>query len=195
MPDHAPFALRPLSIAHEWVKAVVRPGARVADATAGNGRDTLFLAELVGEGGMVYAFDIQPEAVDITRRAAEAAGVQDRVDLHACSHARMSEFAPRGLEAVMFNLGYLPGGDKNITTTIEETLPALDAAFERLGPGGIMTVMCYPGHEGGRDECEAVERAWSPLPLAEGLVCILRSLNGAADAPFLMGVQKKGGPR
>lgn len=189
------FTLRPLSIAHDWVRAAVRPGARVVDATAGNGRDTLFLAELVGEGGMVYAFDIQPEAIENTRRAAEAAGLLDRIELHACSHARLSEFAPRGLEAAMFNLGYLPGGDKSITTTVEETLPALEAAFAQLEPGGILTVMCYPGHEGGRGECEAVERAWSALPIDEGLVCTLRSLNGADDAPFLMGVQKKGGLR
>lgn len=195
MPVSPSFALRPLSIAHDWVRSAVRPGGRVADATAGNGRDTLFLAELVGEEGMVYAFDIQPGAVDATRRAAETAELLDRVALHACSHARLPEFVPRGLEAVMFNLGYLPGGDRNITTTIEETLPALDAAFELLGPGGIMTVMCYPGHDGGRDECAAVELVWSKLPISKGLVVILRSLNGAADAPFLMGVQKKGGPQ
>ncbi len=186
------FALRPLAVAHDWVRRTVRPGARVVDATAGNGHDTLFLAELVGEGGRVDAFDIQPEAIRATCRAAEAAGLRDRVEPHACSHARMAEFVPRGLEAAMFNLGYLPGGDKSVTTTIEETLPALRAAFELLGPGGLLTVMCYPGHAGGREECDAVKDAWAALPIDKGLVCVLDSLNGAANAPFLLGVQKKG---
>ena len=42
------------------------PGETVVDATAGNGNDTQFLAELVGENGHVLAFDIQQAALDST---------------------------------------------------------------------------------------------------------------------------------
>lgn len=183
--------LRPLACAHDWVARAVQPGARVVDATAGNGHDTLFLAELVGEGGLVYAFDIQPAAIASTRRAVEDAGYSERVELHTCSHARMAEVVPGGILAAMFNLGYLPGGDKCVTTTPAETLPALETAFRLLAPGGLLAVMCYPGHAGGREECDAVCAAWSHLPQNEGLAYLLQSWNGTPDAPFLLAVQKK----
>ena len=38
------------------------------DATAGNGHDTLLLAELVGASGSIIAFDIQEQAVQETKR-------------------------------------------------------------------------------------------------------------------------------
>lgn len=186
-----PLTLRPLVCAHDWVSRVAGPGARVVDATAGNGRDTVFLAELVGDGGKVDAFDIQRSAIAASRRAVEAAGFADRVEFHACSHARMAEFVPGGLRAVMFNLGYLPGGDKKVTTTASETLPALEAAFDLLAAGGLMTIMCYPGHDGGREECDAVCAACASLPPAQCLVCKVQSFNGAPDAPFLLALHKK----
>lgn len=191
MASSPPLSLRPLDCAHDWVRRVVRPGARVVDATAGNGHDTVFLAGLVGESGRVSAFDIQPVALARTRLALEAAGLAERVELHACSHARMAAFVPGGISAAMFNLGYLPGGDKSLTTNTVETLPALDAAFGLLAGGGLLTIMCYPGHDGGRDECDAVCAAWARLPLDQGLVCRVQSFNGAPDAPFLLAVQKK----
>lgn len=185
-----PLNLRPLACTHDWVARVAEPGARYVDATAGNGHDTVFLAGLAGEGGRVDAFDVQPAAIATARRAVEAAGYAGRVEFHTCSHARMAEVVPGELRAVMFNLGYLPGGDKGITTTAAETLPALETAFHLLAPGGLLTVMCYPGHDGGREECAAVCDAWAGLPLRKGLVCRMQSFNGAPDAPFLLAIQK-----
>mgnify|MGYP002626423586 FL=1 len=151
---------RPTAQAHEVVSEAVRPGDTVVDATAGNGHDTLFLARLVGERGKVIAFDVQPAAIESTRRQLEAAGVTERVELHCESHTHMASWAEAdSVRAVMFNLGYLPGGDHSLITRTTSTLPALDAAADLLAPGGVLTVVCYPGHSGGAEESEAV-RAW-----------------------------------
>lgn len=51
-----------LPYSKELLKMAAGEGDIVVDATMGNGHDTQFLAELVGENGHVYAFDIQESA-------------------------------------------------------------------------------------------------------------------------------------
>ena len=179
--------------AHELLTAHVR-GHFAIDATAGNGHDTEFLAQLVGPTGTVWAFDIQREAllrtasrlrerqIPVELRLRSMAGTcpagQALADVPGphvicleASHAEMSDHLPascRGqMAAIMFNLGYLPGAEKSWITTAESTLAALDAAIEWLAPGGVLTVVAYPGHVGGSAEAEAV-RAWFTRRVSEG---------------------------
>ncbi len=183
--------LRPLNCAHAWISAVVRKGDCVLDGTAGNGHDTLFLAQAVGENGHVYAFDIQPKAITATRERLSREGVLERVFLYTCTHAELDLHVPHGLSAAMFNLGYLPGGDKACMTAAGDTIPALRKAFSRLNRGGILTVMCYPGHEGGKEEAHAVDAFCAEIPIRDAFVCRLQSWNGVPDAPRLIGIQKR----
>ena len=147
-------------LAHQQVAAVAGMGDEVVDATAGNGHDTLELARLVGETGRVYAFDIQQAAIDQTRRRLSRHGLLERVTLQLCGHEHLLErLAPEcqgKIAAVMFNLGYLPGGDKQRVTRAATTVPAMEQAARCLRPGGILTVIAYPGHPGGSDELDAV---------------------------------------
>lgn len=152
---------RPTQLAHEAVSRVLRPSETAIDATAGNGHDTLFLARLVGSAGKVVAFDLQRAAIDSTRRRLEEAGVAERVELHCESHTHMATWAGAGsVGAIMFNLGYLPGADHSLITVAPYTLLALEAAVDLLRPGGVLTVVCYPGHPGGDEEAAAV-REWA----------------------------------
>ncbi len=96
-----------------WAQALIAPalypGARAVDATMGNGGDTRRLCELVGEAGRVYGFDIQPEAVERTRALLEEHGLIDRATLFCAGHEHMAQRVPEPVDAVMFNLGWLPG--------------------------------------------------------------------------------------
>jgi predicted methyltransferase len=137
----------------------IREGDLAIDATAGNGHDTAFLAERVGATGKVVAFDIQQEAIVSACSKITAMGIAERVEFHQLSHSRIGEcVAPGTASAAMFNLGYLPGGDHSLATSAGETLAALEAAALTLKPGGILSVVCYPGHNGGAGEAEEVER-------------------------------------
>lgn len=154
------FPPRPTALAQQLVAPWLRPGSRVIDATAGNGHDTVFLAHGVGAGGQVLAFDVQEAALASTRARARAEGVEARISLIADSHVRLEEHAgAQSIAVVMFNLGYLPGEDHGLTTTADQTAAALDAAARVLEPGGILSVVCYPGHEAGSGEAQVVE-AW-----------------------------------
>ena len=145
-------------MAHEAVGAVLRAGDLAVDATAGNGHDTVFLANVVGPTGRVLAFDIQPAALRATQERLDASGCETQVDLIEDCHSTLGDILPRDVElrAAMFNLGYLPGSDKQAITSIVTTAPALAACFERLGQGGIISVMGYRGHRGGEDETESI---------------------------------------
>lgn len=142
------------AITHAYVQAALQEGARAIDATCGNGHDTAFLAQLVGETGKVIGFDIQQQAVDNTRKRLEEAGLLQRCELHLCSHAQMEEHVKKPVDAVMFNLGYLPGGDHGLTTQFDSTRRAVQQAMALLRPGGIITVGVYYGMKSGFEEKE-----------------------------------------
>lgn len=146
------------------LREVVREGDVCVDATAGGGNDTALLARLAGPGGRVHAFDVQAEAIEMTRERLEREGLSGRVVLHKAGHQDMARILPaecRGLvRAVTFNLGFLPHGDNRQKVTVPETtIPALNAALEFLSPGGVATIVCYTGHPGGGEEALAVH-AW-----------------------------------
>ncbi len=145
---------RVTEMAHFLARRHLRPGDHAVDATAGKGHDTRFLASRVGSAGRVDGFDIQPEALAAT--AARVAGLP-QVRLHLAGHERMGEFVEGRVAAVLFNLGYLPTGDKSRITRPATTLAALDAAMELLDEGGLLSVVVYPAHAGGAEEAEAVE--------------------------------------
>ena len=154
---------RPLTrLAHELLAPCIRPGEIAIDATAGNGHDTLFLAQQVGPGGTVHAFDIQEEALAATRERLIRAGCASRVVLHHTGHEHLLGALPGELRgrvaAITFNLGYLPGSDHQTITHSENTLAALRQALALLRPGGVLSVLAYRGHQGGQEEAEAVAR-------------------------------------
>lgn len=139
------------------IDETIESGDTVVDATAGNGHDTLYLAQKVGAQGKVYAFDIQQAALDSTRERLEAQGVwDDRVELVLSSHANMEQFVPQGVKCVLFNLGWLPSGDHSVTTMTASTLAAVQAAMRLVAPGGMVSICMYPGHQEGTNEKNAL---------------------------------------
>jgi SAM-dependent methyltransferase len=157
MPDRPRLTER----AQQAWRPYLRPGSWAIDATAGNGHDTVFIAQAVSPGGHVFAFDIQNTALRATARRLESAGLLDTATLICADHARLPEHLPCSAKGriglVSFNLGYLPTGDHSRTTRPETTLPALQAALGLLAPQGALSIMAYRGHPGGMQEAEAVE--------------------------------------
>ena len=177
-------------LARDALRQAVKPGDTVVDATMGNGHDTLFLAEQVGAQGRVFAFDIQEDAVESTRKLLEEHRLADRVTLICRSHADLAEAVPRNLAAAVFNLGWLPGGDHRITTCCASTKKAVLGALDCLKPGGIVTVCAYPGHEEGSRELEMLVRLLSELSNRAYNVLRQTFLNAGAGAPECFIIQK-----
>lgn len=170
---------------------MIRLGDLVMDATAGNGHDTVFLAECVGETGKVLAFDIQEAALVSAKSRVAAAGFSGRVEFFHESHAEMEARAGReSVAVVMFNLGYLPGENHELTTESAGTLIALNAATRLLKPGGVLSVVCYPGHLAGAAEAVTVEN-WFAARTAEGWrIAKYGAIGTRRPAPFLLFARK-----
>lgn len=152
---------KPLTqLAHDLLETHLAAGDITIDATAGNGHDTLFLAQHIGEQGHVHAFDIQADALNTTQQRLQDAGLDALASLHHTGHQNIQQTLAaelRGqISAVTFNLGYLPGSDKNTITQAQSTLAALEQCLALLRPGGVISLLVYRGHTGGMDEANAV---------------------------------------
>ena len=172
--------------AHDLIVDVLEHGDAAVDATLGNGHDTLFLARCVGRDGKVFGFDVQQAAVGNAGKRLDDAGVDSCCYALFCeSHADMALHITTKVKAVMFNLGYLPGGDKKIITQAHSTVAALSAAIESLSCGGILTVMCYPGHDGGADEADLVTNFVDELDEDDWRVTRYSRAEARASTPYL----------
>ncbi len=178
-------------IAAAAFKGALRPGDRAVDATMGRGRDTLQLCQLVGPEGLVHAFDVQEAAFFETRALLEREGVLNRARLHLLGHERMAEVAPQGLRLVAFNLGWLPGGDKSLTTRVDSTLLAVEAGLQLLAPGGLMSLCCYPGHPEGARELAALEEVIRALPPQRFNALRHDFINAGPGAPVAILIEKQ----
>lgn len=177
---------------------VLRPGDLAIDLTAGKGRDTLALAKAVGIEGQVVAFDLQPTAIEQTREllqcydfatanwpAEQILTKQPGIFLIQACHSTLDKVLTDPAQVIIANLGYLPGGDKSLTTRPASTLAALQQSVEQLSSGGRLVVTVYPVHPGGTEEGEAVSSFFKELPAPHWQVLCLRVAN-CTEAPYLL---------
>ncbi|MCF6249940.1 MAG: 16S rRNA (cytosine(1402)-N(4))-methyltransferase [Methylococcaceae bacterium] len=153
--------------AHHILLNYLNTGDITIDATVGNGHDTLFLARQVGKQGFVFGFDVQQQAIISTKSRLQSEDFIDNVELiHAC-HSTIEHAIPPQyhgiIKAIMFNLGYLPGGDKRIISKTDSTLAAIQQSITLLAPTGIITITAYPGHSGGELETEIIKQWFEQL--------------------------------
>lgn len=182
-------------LAHTYLAQHIKPGDIVIDATIGNGHDTLFLAQTVGPGGRVIGFDVQPIALVKTRQRLAAQSLERSVTLYQQGHETLGErLVEQGVgqvAAAVFNLGYLPGGDKTLTTQPATTRAAILAAWRALCPGGLISVLVYVGHLGGSAELSTVETCFEGLIAEQGGQLSRRTGRGPAS-PVLLLVSRTG---
>lgn len=167
----------------ELIRYLVAPyvveGDQVVDATCGNGYDTLMLRRLVGDSGVVYAFDIQEMALEKSKeRLSEAGFSGEGIHWILDSHGNMDQYVEAGKPSViLFNLGYLPGGSREIQTTAAESAAAVEKAASLIRRGGLVAVTVYPGHAEGRREQAALYQLLGGFPSKEFHVLRIEMLN------------------
>ena len=174
-----------LSLVHDVLKDFVKPGAFCVDATAGNGRDTSFLCGLTGREGKILAFDIQQEAVDRTEERLRQDGWSDITTVICDSHANMGQYAePESVDCIVFNLGWLPGGDHTIFTHADSTIAAIEAGMTLLRKGGLMCVSMYYGGASGYEERDALMEYWKTIDSNRFTVLVTQFANRTGDPPI-----------
>ena len=179
-----------LTLHKEFLTPHIKTGDTVADFTMGNGHDTLWLSRTVGEKGHVYAFDIQQQALDSTAKLLEQENAPKNYTLIKDSHANALLHIKGKIKAGMFNLGYLPGGDKSITTLRESTLKAVDAAIELLDADGIILIAVYPGHDEGSIEGDMLFEKLSQISRFKLCISQFKIIN-SPTSPFFFIIESK----
>ncbi len=179
-----------LDMHKKFILTHLHEGDVAVDFTMGNGHDTAFLSKTVGASGRVYAFDIQQQALDSTARLLREESCPDNVTLIHASHHLVKDYVKEPYRAGMFNLGYLPGGDKRITTMRETTMPAIVSAIDLLAPDGILNIAVYPGHAEGEAEGRMICDYLTSLSRHKVCATLVKILN-SPTSPFFIMVETK----
>ena len=179
-----------LTLEKQFILPHIRKGGTVCDFTMGNGHDTLWLSRQVGENGRVYAFDIQQQAVYSTMQFLQKENAPMNYTLICDSHANAASYVKEKICAGMFNLGYLPGGDKKITTLRTSTMKAVETAVDLLEEGGGLLIAVYPGHEEGNLEGEMLTEYFSSISRFS-LCCSCFKIVNSPTSPFFFLIEKR----
>ncbi|MGB0372165.1 MAG: class I SAM-dependent methyltransferase [Opitutales bacterium] len=179
---------------HQALSELLAPGDCAIDATMGNGYDTLFLANSVGPKGKVWAFDIQEAALESTRKRL-IDGESDHVTLVHSGHETMKAHLPEDaygqIKAIVFNLGYLPGTDKSVTTHAESTLSAIEAGLELLSPTGAIHILCYTGHSEGYSEWQQLQEWMSQQAPEKAHIRLMSSFDEERRPPVWIELSRR----
>lgn len=184
-----------LDLAHRYWSSLIQKGDIVIDATCGHGRDTEKLCQLAlgPDRGAVYAFDIQKAAIDSSIHYLHSrlpSAFHSRLHFEQRCHSSFpSHLALKSVRLIVYNLGYLPKGNKSYTTQVTTTLQSIHQAQALLIPGGALSITCYPGHAEGAQEQEAILTYFSSLSPQEWSCCHHAWLN-RRQSPQLLLIQK-----
>ncbi|MFS0864462.1 class I SAM-dependent methyltransferase [Fredinandcohnia sp. 179-A 10B2 NHS] len=186
---------RILPFARRLVELAVSEGDIVVDATIGNGHDTAMLSSLVGINGHVYGFDIQEEALINTTERLSKVGTSSNVTLFQVSHNQIKTNLPEEthgkVTAAIFNLGYLPGGDKEIVTKPNSTIEAIEQLLTIMSPEGIIVLVVYHGHDEGAIERDILLEYVSTIDQKRAHVLTYRFINQVNNPPFIIAIEKR----
>ncbi|MDO4670509.1 MAG: class I SAM-dependent methyltransferase [Aerococcus sp.] len=182
-----------IAVTHHYLKEWLRPGQIAVDATVGQGFDTQQLAEYVGKTGHVYGFDIQATAIKATTERLAAAHLNERVTLYHAGHEQLDALLPKEvtIDLAIFNLGYLPHGDKTIITHPETTLAAIRQILNRLNVNGHLLIAAYIGHPGGHEEYEAITEYLTALDQRQFTVGRFEFINQKNYPPKLLTIERR----
>ncbi len=150
------FNLSILNRARLLMETNLKENDLVVDATTGNGKDSLFLLEHV-KSGYLFGFDVQDIAIKNTK---ELLKNYTNYSLYNTGHENMYKTLKKysgKISLITFNLGYLPKGDKQITTQYSTTIKAIKDSFKLLNNKGHIVITIYPGHDEGLKESKKIK--------------------------------------
>jgi SAM-dependent methyltransferase len=186
---------RILPFARSLLAKAIKPGDAVVDGTLGNGHDAELLCELVGENGQVFGFDIQETAIKNSMKRIEECRYEDRVMFFQRGHENVKESIPHQyhekISAAIFNLGYLPGGDKSVVTKPNTTISAIDQLLDIMAVEGIIVLVIYHGHPEGEVERDILLQYAERMEQKKAHVLHYRFINQVNNPPFIIAIEKR----
>lgn len=181
-------ALGILPFARTLIDTYIEQGSTVIDATCGNGNDTLYLAQQLDGSGVIHAFDIQQSAINNSKLKTAAF---NNIHYHLEGHQNVLDYVDAPVRLAIFNLGYLPKGDKSIVTLPETTIQAIERIFSILEKEGIIILVIYPGHAEGQVEKEAILNYLEQFDQGDAHIFKYEFINQKNNPPFICAIEKR----
>jgi len=174
-----------LKLSKKLFKKYTDKNSIVVDATCGNGYDTLFLAQ---NSKFVYSFDIQKQAIENAKKLNYKF---KNIEFINDGHENLDKYITNRIDLVVFNLGYLPKFNKEITTRTETTLTALKKSLNLLNNQKAVIITVYPGHKEGKKESEELQKYLSGLNFKQFDVFIHKLINKPNNPPYILEITKR----
>ena len=178
-------------MAHQLLQTRLADARTIIDCTAGNGKDTLFLACHASRKTSLWVFDIQEKAIAATKKLLDNHQFTCNVRYIQDCHSKIRNYIDSPVDIITFNLGYLPGGNHSVTTQAETTIRSVEACIDLLAEGGLITIVAYPGHKQGKEENSKVNDFLCSLPQQEFTVACWQMINQVHNPPILYAIERK----
>src|SRR5699024_2277297 len=106
------------------------------------------------------------------------------------NHKNIEKYIKEPIDLFIFNLGYLPKGDKSITTNYKDVIKALKSSLKLLNDDGLILICLYPGHEKGTLEAIYIEDFLKNLNQKSFQVIKYDFFNQINNPPYLITIRK-----
>lgn len=173
------------------LKNYIKNDMIIADMTLGNGYDSCNILSYLNGTGFLYALDIQDLAINKSMENLKKINYNN-YKLIKDSHINFDKYIKEEIDLAIFNLGYLPGGDKSITTKSEDVLICIEKLLVKLKNNGLVLLTLYPGHKNGADEKECLEKYFKILNQKNFNVLKYDFINQKNNPPYVIMIEKKG---
>ena len=156
------------------------------DMTVGNGFDSKNILEIL-QPEKLYCFDIQKEALENSRTLLEK---YSNCELILENHKNFYKYVKENIDFAIYNLGYLPKGDKYITTNAEDVEESLKKLLEKLNSKGVIFITFYIGHSAGQIESLEISKFLQNLNQKEYTILKFTFENQKNNPPYVVMIQK-----
>lgn len=176
----------PVKLSHYLIENRVENNIRACDMTAGNGKDSKFILDNKNPK-ILYAFDIQKLSQE---RCEKLIGQRDNFKFILDDHKNIEKYIEEKIDLFIYNLGFLPKGDKSITTNYKSVIESLKSCLNLLNENGLILITFYPGHEEGKNEEKYVGEFLKNLDQKTFQVIKYNFYNQINNPPFLISIRK-----
>lgn len=176
----------PVKLSHYLIENRVKNNIRACDMTAGNGNDSKFILDKKNPK-ILYAFDIQKLSQE---RCQKLIGQRENFKFILDDHKNIEKYIEEKIDLFIYNLGFLPRGNKSITTNYKSVIKSLESALSLLNKNGLILITFYPGHEAGKDEAFYVGIFLKNLDQKKFHLIKYDFYNQINTPPFLISIRK-----
>ena len=167
-------------LSHELLKENKEANIAI-DMTCGNGNDTLFLSTIAKQ---VYAFDIQDKAISNTLDLMKKNNIPN-VNVIKESHDLFDIYISEKIDLAIYNLGYLPNGDKSIKTKTKTVINSLKKVLTQLNDLAIVVIVIYL-HD--LEESKTIKEF--TMNLADSFDVLQYKILNKHNSPYIIKIQK-----